>query len=60
MSVVDIIQQIVMRTDEHRMDISKDQETYVGHVKVTNCGSAMPPGDCIVIFNCQYVVNFEF
>ena len=29
-------------------------------LKTTNCGSATPPGDCIVIFNCQYVVNFEF
>ena len=29
-------------------------------LKITNCGSATPPGDCIVISNCQYVVNFEF
>ena len=32
MSVFHIIQQIVMRTDEYRMDISKDQEN-IGHVK---------------------------
>ena len=32
MSVFYIIQQIVMRTDEYRMDISKDQEN-IGHVK---------------------------
>ena len=32
MSVVHIIQQIVMNTDEYYMDISKDQEN-IGHVK---------------------------
>ena len=32
MSVVHSIQQIVMRTDEYRMDISKDQEN-ICHVK---------------------------
>jgi hypothetical protein len=32
MSVFHIIQQIVMRTDEYCMDISKDQEN-IGHVK---------------------------
>ena len=32
MSVFHIIQQIVMRTDEYHMDISKDQEN-IGHVK---------------------------
>ena len=32
MSVFHIIQQIVMRTDEYRMDISKDQEN-IDHVK---------------------------